>query len=59
MSSAHNHMVRSHRSYKRKAAAFNNLQRTNYIRHSTGNHMKNQGKLFEAIMKMFRKSIDT
>lgn len=58
MSSAHNHRVRSSRGYKKKAAAFNNLQRKNFIVQETRRQMKQQHTLFGTLLKLFRKHND-
>ena len=55
MSSAQNHRARSRRGYKMKAAAFNNLQRSNYIRQENRRQMKERASFFNALLSIFAK----
>lgn len=53
MSSAQNHRVRSRSGYKMKAAAFNNLQRSNYIRQEKQTADKRQSFLLRYLVEHF------
>lgn len=55
MSSAQNHKIRSRRGYRMKAAAFNNLQRSNYIRQESRRQMKDKTSFFNALLNIFTK----
>lgn len=53
MSSAQNHRIRSRRGYRMKAAAFNNLQRSNYIRQETRRQTKDKDSFFSTLLNIF------
>jgi hypothetical protein len=55
MSSAKNHKIRSHRSYRNKAAMLNNFQRTNYMKQTTKKTMQEKKSFFATLMGMFKK----
>ena len=55
MSSAQNHRARSRRGYRMKAAAFNNLQRSNYIQQENRRQMKDKTSFFNALLNIFTK----
>lgn len=55
MSSAKNHKIRSHRSYKSKAAMLNNFQRSQLIKTASVKAMKEKSSLFTKLMGMLKK----
>jgi hypothetical protein len=56
MSSARNHKIRSHRSYKNSVAAMNRMQKQGYVRSNTQAFKNN---FFTRFLKMFKKNTES
>lgn len=55
MSSARNHRIRSHRSYKNKVSAMEQFQRNQVIKAATKKAMKEKGNLFTKFLGLLKK----
>lgn len=55
MSSAKNHRIRSHRSYRNKVSTAEHFQHKQYIKAAQKKTMKQQGGFFTKLMGMFKK----
>lgn len=55
MSSARNHRIRSHRSYRNRVSTAENFQRKQYVKAASKQVMKSKGNFFTRLMGMFKK----
>ncbi len=55
MSSAKNHRIRSHRSYRNKVSSAEYFQNKQYARAAQKEIMKQQGSFFTKVMGLFKK----
>lgn len=55
MSSAKNHRIRSHRSYRNKVSSAEQFQRKQYMKASTKQVMKEKGNFFTKLMGLMKK----
>lgn len=55
MSSAKNHRIRSHRSYRNKVSTAEQFQRKQYVKPASKQVMKDKGNFFTRLMGLFKK----
>lgn len=55
MSSAKNHRIRSHRSYRNKVSTAEQFQRKQFVKSTQKKTMKQQGNFFTKLMGLFKK----
>lgn len=55
MSSAKNHRIRSHRSYRNKVSTAENFQRKQYVKAASKQVMKGKSNFFTRLMGMLKK----
>lgn len=55
MSSAKNHRIRSHRSYRNKVSTAEQFQRKQFVKSASKQVMKEKGNFFTKLMGLFKK----
>lgn len=55
MSSARNHRIRSHRSYKNRVSTLEQFQRHQLVKTSTKKYMNEKNSFFAKLMGLFKK----
>lgn len=55
MSSAKNHRIRSHRSYRNKISTAEHFQRKQVVKATSNQIMKTNGSFFTKLMRLFKK----